>query len=118
MVVWIAPSRDITGQKRSTRQQELTVADKSKKDDAQAQILKVQRAEDGKKAMSEYEAEGAAVRAKTERLRALRLARDAAAEQAAPPKKAAAKKKAGKPAKGKSAKLAEWLKDQQKDGRS
>jgi hypothetical protein len=117
MVVWIAPSRDIYGQQRLTRQQELTVADKSKKDDAKAQILKVQRAEDGKKAMSEYEAEGAAVRAKTERLRALRLARDAA-EQAAPPKKAAAKKKASKPAKGKSAKLAEWLKDQQKDGRS
>jgi hypothetical protein len=93
------------------------VADKSKKDDAHAQFLKVQRAEDGKKAMSEYESEGAAVRAKTERLRALRLARDAA-EQAAAPKKTAAKKKSAKPAKGKSAKLAEWLKDQQGDGRN
>jgi hypothetical protein len=92
------------------------VADKPKKDDAQAQLLKVQRAEDGKKAMSEYEAEGAAIRAKTERLRALRLARDAA-EQAAPPKQSAAKKKAAKQPKGKSAKLSEWLKNQQKDGR-
>ena len=60
------------------------MADKSKKDDAQAQFQKLQRAEDGKKAMSEYEAEGIAIRAKTERLRALRLARDAAEAVAAP----------------------------------
>ena len=39
---------------------------------------KLQKAEDGKKAMSEYEAEAAAIRAKTERGRVLRLARDAA----------------------------------------
>jgi len=101
------------------------LVDKSKKDDAQAQFQKLQRAEDGKKAMSEYEAEGIAVRAKTERLRALRLARDAAEAAAAPPKKTAGKKKpaAGKKgsakgsAKGKAASLSGFLEDQDGGGR-
>ena len=44
--------------------------DRPKKDDAQAQFKKLQRAEDGKKAMAEYEAENLAIRAKTERLKA------------------------------------------------
>jgi hypothetical protein len=96
----------------------MTLADKSKKDDAQAQFQKLQRAEDGKKAMSEYEAEGAAVRAKTERLRALRLARDSAEQAAAPPKKkAAAKKKIAKSSKPKPATLSGWLDDQKGGGR-
>ena len=55
----------------------------STKHKADAQFRKMQRAEDGKKAMSEYEANAAAIRAKTARLRALRLARDTQ-EQAAP----------------------------------
>jgi hypothetical protein len=63
-----------------------------------AQIKKMQRAEEGRKAMLEYEAERAAVRAKTERLRELRLAREAEEKTAAKtaPRKAAAvpKKKA------------------------
>ena len=67
------------------------MADKSKTDDAQAQFAKLQRAKDAEKAMAEYEAEVIATRAKTERLRALRLARDAA-EQAAAAAKSAAKK--------------------------
>jgi hypothetical protein len=67
------------------------MAEKSKKDEAQAQFKKMQRAEDGKKAMTEYEAEAIATRAKTERLKALRLARDAA-EPPPAPKKVAAKK--------------------------
>jgi hypothetical protein len=94
----------------------MTLATKSKKDDAQAQFDKLQRAEDGKKAMSEYEAEGAAVRAKTERLRALRLARDAAEAAAAPPKKISAKKKTAKASKAKPASLSGFLKDQQGGG--
>lgn len=95
----------------------MTLADRSKKDEALAQFQKLQRAEDGKKAMSEYESEGAAVRAKTERLKALRLARDAA-EEAAPRKgKAAAKKKPTSKKKGTSATLSGWLKDQQGGGR-
>lgn len=55
----------------------------SRKHKADAQFRKTQRAEDGKKAMSEYEANAAAIRTKTARLKALRLARDAQ-EQAAP----------------------------------
>jgi len=76
------------------------MAGKSKKDDAQAQFAKLQKANDAKQAMSEYEAEAAAVRAKTVQLRALRLARDAdlaAAAAAAPPKKPARKKKVAAP---------------------
>ena len=70
--------------------------------------------------MVDYEAAAAAVRAKTERLRALRLARDAAN----PP--AAVTKKAGSGSRGKSAKketgpkksLADWLTDQKNSGRN
>ena len=73
---------------------------------------KLRQAEDGKKAMQEYEAEAAATRAKTERLRALRLARDAGAPRAgAPPQK-----KPAKPAKAKPKPLSEWISDQKKDG--
>jgi hypothetical protein len=72
------------------------LADNSKKDEANVQFKKVQRAEDGKRAMSEYESATAAVRAKTARLKALRLARDAAdaiAAEAAALHPAPAKKK-------------------------
>lgn len=70
--------------------------DHSKVDRADAQFRKLQRAEDGKRAMSEYEAERTAVRANTERLRALRIARDAKLEadaKATPPAPPPAKKK-------------------------
>jgi hypothetical protein len=75
------------------------LADDSKKIAANIQFNKLQRAEDGKRAMMEYETAAAASRTKTARLRALRLAReaqDAAAAAAAPPpvaKKKVAKKK-------------------------
>jgi hypothetical protein len=97
--------------------QETRLADHSKKGEAQAQFTKAQKAEEGKKAMAEYEAQGIAIRAKTERLKALRLAREA--EQAKIPvkPKAPAKKKAGKTAKGNAEKLSDWLDDQQKGGR-
>ena len=45
--------------------------------------IRARQAEDGKKAMAEYEASAAATRVKTEKLRALRLAKEAA-EAAAP----------------------------------
>jgi hypothetical protein len=95
------------------------LADHSKADQANAQFKKLQRADDGKKAMSEYEAERVAIRAKTERLRALRLARDAAAApvEAAPVKKAPAKKAPAKKAKGKAASLSDWLKVEEGSGR-
>jgi|GEM_PF-3163749 len=56
-------------------------------------LKKLQRAEDGKKAMAEYEAQKLAVDANTVRLRALRLEREAAAA-AAPPSRKPVKKKA------------------------
>jgi hypothetical protein len=79
---------------------ENTLADDSKKNAANNQFRKLRQAEEGKRAMTEYENNAIANRAKTARLRALRLARDAeeaAALAAAPPapvkKKKAAKKK-------------------------
>ncbi len=77
---------------------EITLADDSKKNAANNQFRKLRQAEEGKRAMIEYENTAVANRAKTARLRALRLARDAeeaAALAAAPPpvKKKAAKKK-------------------------
>ena len=86
-----------------------------------------QRAADGRQAMAEYEAQAAAVRAKTERLRAERLAREAA-QPAAPPKRAASrsgggtrasggKTGGGKKGKGSAPSLSQWLADQEKGGR-
>jgi hypothetical protein len=94
------------------------MADHSKKDKADAEFKKAQRAEDGKSAMAEYEAQAAAQREKTLRLRALRLARDAELPVVPPKRPVAAKKKAAKPGKGSPAKLADWLENQQKSGRN
>jgi hypothetical protein len=85
------------------------MADHSKKDKANAEFKKAQRAEDGRSAMAEYEAQAAAQREKTLRLRALRLARDAAKKKSA---------KSTKSGKGSPAKLSDWLVDQQKSGRN
>jgi hypothetical protein len=92
------------------------MADKPKKDDAQAQLAKAQRAEDAKRAMSDYELEAVAVRAKTERLRALRLARDAAVP-VKPPATPKVKKKKPAGAKRKSSSLADWLDGEKAHGR-
>ena len=108
---------------RMTLRQEMTLADnskldQSKKNNTQIQLQKLQRAEDGKKAMAEYEAEARAIRIKTEKLKALRLAKEAAVP-AAPPKKVAAKAKPkAKAKKAKEAPLSDWLKDQQGSGRN
>jgi len=75
------------------------LADDSKKNAANNQFRKLRQAEEGKRAMTEYENNAIASRAKTARLRELRLARDAelaAAAALAPApvkKKKAAKKK-------------------------
>ena len=87
--------------------------------------IRARQAEDGKKAMAEYEASAAATRAKTEKLKALRLAKEAA-EAAAPkpPAKTKAKAKPGAKsvAKKKKAapegKLSDWLEEQGTSGRS
>jgi len=95
------------------------MADDVKGDKGSTELRKLQQAEDGKKAMLDYEAEAAAVRAKTEKLRALRLAREAAMPPtpAKTKTKSAATKKASKSTKAKSRPLADWLDDQKKDGR-
>jgi hypothetical protein len=79
---------------------EISLADDSKKNAANNQFRKLRQAEEGKRAMTEYENAAIANRAKTARLKALRLARDAeeaAAAALAPPpppkKKKTAKKK-------------------------
>jgi hypothetical protein len=85
------------------------MAEKSKKNEANVQFAKLQRADDARKATSEYETAAAALRARTERLKALRLARDAAAPPPAPAKRKSKKKSAGS--------LSDWLDGQAKDGR-
>jgi len=84
---------------------------------AEAQFRKAQQEKDGKAAMAEYEAKAAAIRANTDRLRALRLARDAAAGQMAKPA-GQAKSKAARKRGSASGKLADWLQDQQNSGRN
>ena len=88
------------------------MTEKSNKYEAGAQFAKAQRANDAKKATSDYETAAKALRAKTERLRALRLARDAAA----PPQPPAAPKRKGK-TKGNSGTLSDWLDGQANEGR-
>jgi hypothetical protein len=85
---------------------------------AEGQIAKAQRQADGKKAMAEYEASAEAMRAKTEKLRALRLARDAANPPAAAPKKTASGGKAKSAKKAPKGTLADWLTEQQNSGRN
>jgi hypothetical protein len=54
---------------------------------ADARFKQQERALDGRKAMTEYEAQVLAIRAKTAHLRALRLAKEAQAQNEAPPPK-------------------------------
>ena len=77
---------------------EITLADDSKKNAANNQFRKLRQAEEGKRAMTEYENNAIASRAKTARLRELRLARDAelAAAAALAPSPPVKKKKAAK----------------------
>jgi hypothetical protein len=86
-------------------------------DAAAAQLKKVQRAEDGKRAMAEYEAEANAERAKMARLKALRLARDAAAGGPPAKVKKSAKKKSDAAEKREAGSLSDWLKDRENSGR-
>ena len=54
---------------------------------AEARFRQEERALDGRKAMTEYEAQVLAIREKTARLRALRLAKEAQAQNEEPPPK-------------------------------
>jgi hypothetical protein len=88
------------------------MTEKSSQRAANAQFAKMQRASDAKQATTEYESAAVALRAKTARLKALRLARDAAAP---PPPPAAPKRKSRKKAKGS---LSDWLDGQSNEGRN
>ncbi len=94
------------------------MAENSRKDVAQAQFAKLQRADDAKRAMADYEAAAVAMRAKTARLRALRLAREAelAAATPAAAAPAAKKTKAAKKPKGAKGTLADWIKAREASG--
>jgi hypothetical protein len=94
---------------RTLTQKEIALA-QSRKNHADAEFKKLQRIQDGNKAMSDYEADAVAVRLKTEKLRALRLARDAAAPVVAPVKKGAKKAKPASPS------LSDWLQDRADSG--
>jgi hypothetical protein len=63
---------------------------------AEKRFKQEDRARDGKKAMAEYEIQGRAIRAKTERLRALRLAKEAQTPAEKPPTKPAARRPASR----------------------
>ena len=92
--------------------------DTSEKNAATAQSAKDQRLNDARQAMAEYDAAAIATRAKTERLRALRLARDAANLPAPAKKRKAAGGKKGKSGGAQAAgNLADWLDEQAKQGR-
>ncbi len=54
---------------------------------AERNFKQEERARDGRKAMAEYEIQARATRAKTERLKALRLAKEAQAQTEEPPAK-------------------------------
>jgi hypothetical protein len=92
------------------------MADKPNKNNASVQSGTLQRAEDAARAVSEYEAAAAALRAKTERLKALRLAREAelatAPKASAPARKTVVRKK-----KASTGSLSDWLDRQAQEGR-
>jgi hypothetical protein len=61
----------------------LTVKSDEARARAEATFRKEERAKDGAKAMTEYQTNGRLVREKTERLKALRLAKEAADKKSA-----------------------------------
>jgi hypothetical protein len=87
------------------------MADNPKRQKANVKFAKLQRGQTAQRATADYEIE--ALRAKTERLKALRLERDAAAPKSVP---AAPKGKSKKRGSGNS--LPEWLDGQAKEGRN
>jgi hypothetical protein len=89
------------------------MSDKSNRHEANVRFSKLQRAQTAERATADYEIEAAALRAKTERLKALRLQRDAAAPKPAP---AAPKRKSKKSGSGSS--LTDFLDAQAKEGRN
>jgi hypothetical protein len=66
---------------------------------AERNFKKEERAQDGRKAMIEYEAQAVATRKKTERLKALRLAKEAQAQTDEPPAKVTKRRRVSAPVK-------------------
>ena len=62
-----------------------TISEETKKKTAERVANQEERARDGRKAMTEYEAQARATRAKTERLKALRLSKEMQAPTEGPP---------------------------------
>jgi hypothetical protein len=89
------------------------MADDSKRQEAGGKFAKQQRTQTAQRATADYEIEAATLRAKTERLKALRLARDAAA-----PKPAAVAPKQKSKKRGGSGTLSDFLDGQSKEGRN
>jgi hypothetical protein len=87
--------------------------DDSKRQEANGKFAKLQRTPTTQGGTPDYEIEAAALRAKTERLKALRLARDGVAPKPAP---GATKQKSKKRSSGGS--LADFLDGQAKEGRN
>jgi hypothetical protein len=77
-----APEKETLLSKTSTAKQSLSKNSKDVMERAEASFKKEERAREGAKAMREYEAESRAVHEKTARLRALRLAKEAAEKAA------------------------------------
>ena len=108
------------------------MTDTDKKPEAPA-LKKVRQADEAKKALAEYEAQAIAIREKTARLRALRLAREAETAAIEPKHKPAVRKttsgaatggrssspagKRGKAEKRSPGTLADWLNQQDRSGR-
>lgn len=108
------------------------MTDTDKKPETPA-LKKVRQEDEAKKALAEYEAQAIAIREKTARLRALRLAREAEMAALEPKRKPAVRKapsspgtagrssspsgKRGKTEKRSSGTLAEWLNQQDRSGR-
>lgn len=89
---------------------------------AENRSRKLEQAREGEKAMAQYEAANQAIREKTERLRALRLAKEAkeqeeAARKGSAARPAARKKTAAAKAKSEPQRLSDWLNAQGRSGR-
>ena len=89
------------------------MADNSKRQEAHVKFAKLQRTQTAERAASDYETTAAALRAKTERLKALRLARDGAA-----PKLALTAPKRKSKNRGNGVSLSDFLDGQAKEGRN
>jgi predicted TIM-barrel fold metal-dependent hydrolase len=69
-------------------QETFTVTSDQARHRAEKSFKQEERARDGRKAMAEYEVQARAIREKTARLKALRLAKEAQAQNEEPPAKA------------------------------